>query len=76
MFSLPKLLVLAGIVVAVLYGYKLYTRFEQRLGAAKRRDAPQQERPKQRVEAQDLEKCPACGTYIAAGAKHDCADRR
>lgn len=72
MFSLPKLLVLAGIVLAVLYGYRLLSRIGPRREAVRRKESPERKKP--RVEAQDLVKCPSCGTYIAPGSEHDCAD--
>ncbi len=84
MFGLPsiqKLLVLAAIVLAVWYGFKLIGRLseqrkaerkldEQRGGA----DAGKRPRGNARAElkAEEMEPCPACGAYVAAGKARSC----
>jgi uncharacterized protein len=68
-FSLPKLIVLALIIGAVWYGFKLMGR-----GASRRDGAPENRargdecgdaRDDTPSRGQDLEACAACGTYVA-----------
>ncbi len=74
--SLGKFLLLAAIIAAVWYGFKYMNRVEavrrstrQAAGqVAERQRAQQRSRT---IEAEDLVKCPACGSYVAArGATH------
>ena len=83
-FSIQKLLVLAGIIGAVWYGFKLVGRLDQarksdpaRRGGQKptarswwpKRDAATKD---ERGEAQDMVQCPRCKAYVPAGSDHDC----
>ena len=73
MFSLPKLLVLLLIIVAVLYGFKLFSGTKRRNVANERDDPPAAKRQeRESLEAEDLVQCPDCGAYIAPGGAHDC----
>ncbi len=74
MFSLPKLIVLALVIMAVLYGFKLAGSLRSRRDA---RDTapeptPEKTRERERLEAEDLVQCPKCGAYVSAGADHEC----
>ena len=76
-FSLQKLIVLAGIVAAVWYGFKLVGRLQEarktdaalrkknagRSGAASSGD---------RGEAEDMVQCPVCQAYVSARATSNC----
>ena len=79
MFSLPKLVVLGLIVLAVIYGFKLAGTLKER--QAKRESAPEptaqkkRERERERLEVEDLVQCPKCGAYVAAGGEHECRRR-
>ncbi len=79
--SLQKLLVLAAIVGAVWYGFKLVSRLQEarkleqtaRAGKKKRaarRGADGAKSPAEGVE--DMVQCPVCQIYVAAGAAGNC----
>ncbi len=73
MFSLPKLLVLAGIILAVIYGFKLFASISRRREAGDQPARPRATRQKRdQVQAEDLVPCPNCGAYVSSGAEHDC----
>ena len=61
---LTKLLLTLAVVLAVLYGFRVFAR----LAAAKRRLNP----PRARLPAEDLVKCPTCGTFVAAASPSRC----
>ncbi len=75
-FSLQKLIVLAGIIAAVWYGFKLVSR----LDAARKAEARvsgdrnpkrgpfgrRRSRAPARNDAEDMVQCPTCGAYISA----------
>ena len=81
-FSLQKLIVLAGIIGAVWYGFKLVSR----LDAARKADArvSGERKPKRgpfgrwraqtpaRSDTEDMVQCPTCGAYVAAGNTSGC----
>ena len=85
-FSIQKLLVLAAIIGAVWYGFKLVGRLDQ----ARKADArgtdrkratgrswwpgkrDREEKGGAQVEAQDMVLCPRCKTYVTSLAAHDC----
>jgi uncharacterized protein len=84
MFGLPsiqKLLVLAAVVAAVWFGFKLIGRLsaqrkaEQKLrggqgggqGGRGARDAARAE-----LRAEEMEPCPVCGAYVASGKARSC----
>ncbi len=65
--SLPKILVILALVVV---GWMVFSRWSGRSGSGRekgrlRRDKPG--RSAQKVE--EMRACPACGTYVAPGAK-------
>lgn len=81
MFGLPsltKLLVLAGIILAVWYGFK----FIGKLDAARKLQAKQQARgrktdvkgaPREAVpDAEEMVACPACRAYVPAASPSNC----
>ena len=84
MFGLPsiqKLLLLALIVAAVWYGFKIAGRVKesrdrqdaQQRGAPQRRPARKASAPKEEaIEAEDMVPCPKCGAYVAAKAAGNC----
>lgn len=74
-FSIQKLLVLVGIIAAVWYGFKLVGR----LDAARKMTARNKPRARDDKvsgaasrdavgEVEEMERCDACGAYVAAGA--------
>lgn len=76
MFSLPKLLVLVVIILAVLYGFKLVTSVNRRRTRDELQDRPRATKRKRgRLDAEDLVPCPKCGAYVAADGEHDCRRR-
>ena len=77
MFSLPKLLVLVAIILAVLYGFKMVTSLNRRRDAGEPPARPRATRQKrEKVEAEDLVPCPRCGAYVSPGVQHDCGRQR
>lgn len=73
MFSLPKLLVLVAIILAVLYGFKMVTSLNRRRGAGGQPAQPRASRQKRdQVQAEDLVPCPKCGAYVSGSGEHDC----
>ena len=67
-FSLPKLLVLAAIILVVWYGFKWVGQIDkQRKAAVKER-----ERADARLNAEDMVKCPRCDTFVAAKGATAC----
>lgn len=76
MFSLPKLLVLAAIILAVLYGFRMVASLSRPRNNGDRPARPRATRQKrEQVEAEDLVPCPRCGAYVAVGGQHDCRGR-
>lgn len=85
-FSLQKLMLLAGIIAAVWYGFKLANRLKEareRDGLeAKRRSAERsafgrnRQRTASRAEgtppAEDMVQCPVCQAYVAARDATNC----
>ena len=72
-FSLQKLIVLVGVVVAVWYGFKLVTRLQRarEADAALRRNSAK--RPGAgRGEAEDMVQCPVCQAYVPARGTSSC----
>ena len=72
-FSLQKLIVLAGIVAAVWYGFKLVGRLQ----AARKVDAAQRQNTAKRPgaargEAEDMVQCPVCQAYVPARGTTSC----
>ena len=65
-FSLSKLLVLAAIVAAVWYGFRWVQR--QQLQRSAERDRVERDPASSR----DLDACPRCGVFFAAGAERPC----
>ena len=77
-FSISKLMVLAGIVAAVWYGFKFVGRLEQaRKDAAKAGKAPASggaaaAKPAAPRDAEEMVGCPVCGDYVAARGASAC----
>ena len=65
-FSLAKLLVLAAIIAAVWYGFKLIGRRNQSstVAGTKPDDG--------RISAEDTVECPRCGTYLVPSGATSC----
>jgi hypothetical protein len=78
MFGLPsltKLLVLAGVILAVWYGFKLVGRMDSaRKAEAKLREgqgkAPKKSTKPEKTE--DMVQCPVCGVYVPAKSAQSC----
>jgi len=66
-FGFGKLLVLAIVVAAVWYGFKLVGRLDQQ---RKRKVAEAKKKPSDSIG--EMEKCRVCGTYVAAGGAENC----
>lgn len=65
-FSLAKLLVLAAIIAAVWYGFKVIGRRNQSSKISK-------EEPKAaRISAEETIECPRCGTYVVVAGAASC----
>lgn len=72
LFSVSKILVLMAIIVAVWYGFKIFSRRSQigdqrkpdELGADKSRSADKT--------TQDMESCSVCGTFVPNGSAKNC----
>ncbi len=84
MISLSKIILLALVIGAVWYGWRWINRVQE-IGrartAARRQDGPNQSGPSQSgrrdagayaVEAEDMEKCPECGAYVAPRSAVSC----
>jgi len=73
-FSLSKLVVLVGVVVAVVYGAKLLNRFQElrQAGAARRMNARARAGGKAAPHVEETVKCRLCGAYVAARGAGDC----
>lgn len=69
--SLTKILVLVLIVAIVWGGFKVLGRLQEAKREEARRVAREQPRPRMR-KVEDMVRCPACGAYVAAGARHEC----
>jgi uncharacterized protein len=72
-FSLQKLIVLAGIVAAVWYGFKLVGRLQvaRKAEAAAARSSAKQPKAA-RSEAEDMVQCPVCQAYVPARGTTGC----
>ena len=72
-FSLTKLLFTVAVVAAVWYGFKLYGRLEKaRQAKAALKAGRQGGGPAAAVGVEDMERCAACGAYVAAGHATSC----
>lgn len=76
-FSLSKLIVLIGVVVAVWYGFKLVGRFQELREAEARRRTEDARRgarttPGARREVEDTVKCRVCAAYVPARGAANC----
>lgn len=68
-FGFGKLIVLAVVVAAVWYGFKLITRLDQE----RKRKNRLREKRRQGTETVDkMEKCTVCNTYVVAATARDC----
>lgn len=64
MAGLPKLLLIILVIFAVWYVMRAFNR-----GRAQMQNPPRPQ-PRAAIPAEDLAACRACGTYIAASARH------
>ena len=64
-FSLSKLIVVALVIAAVWYGYRLIARRNLRRAARDAEDTP-------RPAVEDMTGCPACGTFVPALGARSC----
>lgn len=80
-FSVQKLLVLAGIVWAIWYGFKLVTRLqearklEQQAAAGNRRRAARRDAGRAAgttAATEQMVQCPVCQVYVAARSAGSC----
>jgi uncharacterized protein len=69
-FSLQKLLLLAAVIVAVWYGFKMFSRLEQ----SKRNDGKVADKRGERNTpvAEDLVQCTVCEAYVPAENATNC----
>ena len=78
MFSLPKLLTLALIIVVVLLAFRLIGSVNRVRAENQRRTSAAED--SRRLENEDLEKCTVCGIFVQAGAgacdRSDCPKGR
>ena len=66
--GIPELFI---ILVVVFAAWHVVKKFNQMRPPAPPRRPPQaRAQPRPMIEAEDLVSCPACGTYIAASARH------
>ena len=77
MFSLPKLIVLALIIAGVWYGFRWVQRVQDRRAREdkvmrNKKSGPGKDTPKA---VEDMVKCPACGTFVAALEGGSCGGR-
>jgi uncharacterized protein len=77
-FSLQKLLLLAAIVAAVWYGFKLVSRLkearelEARKGGGRPKPARRGRKAASEGETETMVQCPVCKTYVAARGAGSC----
>ena len=72
MFSLPKLLTLALIIVVVLLAFRLVGSVNRVRAESQRRARAEEDT--RRLRSEDLEKCPVCGVFAQAGTACDRSD--
>ncbi len=81
MLSFSKILLLVAVIAAVWFGWRWIARVDaQRRAALNRRPAPSSKAdpgrtaaaPPPRMEAEDMEKCPECGAYVAPRSAVSC----
>ncbi len=71
-FGLTKLVLLAGVIAAVWYGFKLVGQLD-RARKAQQRGKPARPAADRRAEqVEDTVQCPACGAYVVAGSASPC----
>lgn len=81
MLTLQKLLVLAAIIAAAWYVFRLVGRLDRlRNDRPREQAAPDRTRDRARLKAEDLVKCRVCGVYVspdmpAACSRPDCPHR-
>ena len=63
MLSFGKILMLAGVVLAVMVVWRWLKSREREAGP----ETPRRSRRKPAAVTQDMEPCPACGTFVASG---------
>ncbi|MSP21384.1 MAG: hypothetical protein EXQ93_07730 [Alphaproteobacteria bacterium] len=65
-FSLAKLVVVTGLILAVWYGFRMMTRIgEVRAEALARNNA----KGARKLDVEDLVECKRCSAFVSAGAK-------
>jgi uncharacterized protein len=77
-FGLSKLIVLILVILGIWYGFKYMGRVEEvrqalrRAREAAERQAAQRGGGRPKIEAEDMVKCRACGTYVPARGASNC----
>ena len=70
---LSKLILFAVLGIAAWYGFRYFKfKVERDARVQAQQDAPPAGAPQ---EPEELVKCPRCGTYVAAGAAHECGGK-
>ena len=70
MFSLPKLLTLALIIVVVLAAFRLIGSVNRVRAENRRRTSA--EKDQRQLESEDLVRCPRCGVFMQEGGTCNC----
>ncbi len=71
-FSLPKLLVLAAIIAVIWYGFKWVTQLDRDRRQKVKEEKQEAKAEARQVDAEEMVKCPKCGTFVLANSAHDC----
>ncbi len=72
MFSLQKLVVLAAVLAAVWYGFKFIGRLDKARRVKAKAALLAAEKGEAVANAQDMERCAACGDFVAAQVSTSC----
>jgi len=67
-FSLPKLIVLAAIIAAIWYGFKIFGRGK----VASKSNTPGDDTDSVILDAVDMVKCETCGDFVASKDTTSC----
>lgn len=72
MFSLPKILFLGLIIVAVLYGFKWFARMQEQRNARPKDKEKTTTSSRDSVKdgVEDTSQCSTCGAYVTSGARN------
>ncbi len=73
LISLPKILLTAAVIFAVWYGFHRFSKRQAPDGKARpRKEEMQESRYAEVTDAEDMAKCPICGTYVPLDAPRSC----